>query len=70
MPGPDFEAVAAIGGLDEEHIVAGEPQHAFHRGGHVFVKAVGELNYDDRSASRCPHEAPRYNATTFAPKFP
>jgi hypothetical protein len=70
MPGADFEAVAAIGGLDEEHIVAGEPQHALHRCGHVFMQTVGEFNYHHRSASRCPHEAPRYNATTFAPKFP
>src|SRR5687767_9829184 len=55
-----LEAVTAVDGLDVEHVLGGEPKHALHRRGHVFMHAVGELDHDDRAASRGPHEATSY----------
>jgi hypothetical protein len=46
LSGADFEAVAAVGRLQEEHVVACEAKYALDGSRHVLVQAVGKLDDD------------------------
>jgi hypothetical protein len=67
---PHFQPVAAVCSLEEEDVIAREPQYAFDRSGHVFVQAVGKFNDYYGAAAWRSHEATGDNATTLAPKLP
>jgi hypothetical protein len=67
---PNFQPVAAVGSLEEEDVVARQPQYALDRSGHVFVQAVGKFNDYYGAAAWRSHEATGDNATTLAPKLP
>lgn len=70
LPGPHFQPITAVGGLQEEHIVTRQAQDALHWRRDVLVEAVWKLDHDDRPVTRCSDEPSRDDATTFAPEFP
>ena len=67
--GADFEAIAAVRGLEKEHLVADQAQDALHWGRDVLVEAVGELDHDDGTAAWRPHEPPCDDSPALAPKL-
>jgi hypothetical protein len=70
LTGAHFEAVAAVGGLDEEHIVARQPQDALHRRRYILVQAVWKLDDDYGATPRRSHQTPGDDATALTAKFP
>ena len=67
--GTDFQAVAAVRGLQEEHFVAHQAQNALHRGGDILMKTVRELDDYHRAAARRANEAAGDDPASFAPKL-
>jgi hypothetical protein len=49
ITGAHFEPIAAIGGLQKQHVATAQPEHALDRSGDVLVHAVRELDDDDRA---------------------
>ena len=60
----DFQPVAAVDRLDVEDLSASEAKHTLHRGRHVLVHPIRELDDDDGAFPRCSDKAAGDGART------
>lgn len=68
-PRTHFQAVTAVGCLQEEHILSDQAKHALDGSRDVLVEAIGKLDDDHRSISRGSHKASCDDPPAFAPQF-
>jgi hypothetical protein len=48
----DLKPITTIGGFNVKHVSLGNPHHALHRGRHVLVHSIRELNDDHGALTR------------------